>query len=71
MRITKEQRTLLMETHRASGLDASRALATLLGVSRNYGAQLCRVDGDKKPALRRDRNDPRWQRAIQRGAIIA
>lgn len=71
-KLTKEQRARLMEVHRAGGLDASRALATTLGVSRNYGAQLCRSAGDKpkREARNRSAKDPRWAWAIERGGIL-
>jgi hypothetical protein len=78
-RMTAAERDQLVITYLETGSDAARAMAIDLGVSPRYVAKLLRqrgIDnttkrGAKMGRPRDDKDDPRWQWAIQRGAVIA
>jgi hypothetical protein len=77
--MTAAERDQLVITYLEVGSDAARAMAIDLGVSPRYVAKLLRqrgIDnttkrGAKMGRPRDDKHDPRWQWAIQRGAVIA
>lgn len=75
--LTKEAINDLLDTYANRGGDAARALAPKYGIKPIYVKKLAQVHGVKapsrKPRKRRPRrqNDPRWQWAVERGAVLA
>ena len=78
--LTKEAINDLLDTYAARGADAARALAPKYGIKPSYVKKLAVKHGVRtRPIGPRSRHyehvppapDPRWQWAIERGAVIA
>lgn len=75
--LTKEAVNDLLDTYATCGGDAARALAPKYGIKPVYVKKLARVHGVKakrkepRQKKQRNQNDPRWQWAVERGAVLA
>ncbi len=71
--LTKEAVNDLLDTYAARGGDAARALAPKYGIKPSYVKKLAVKHGVRNRRIGRKPRpvDPRWQWAIERGAVVA
>lgn len=77
-KLTTMQRQELLSAYLKNGFYATRALAESYGVRAKYLAQLARKNGHFRNYSKRDYSQrkpsvlsSRWQKAIERGAVLA
>jgi hypothetical protein len=75
--LTKRQIEELLSSYRNMGLQATKQLAISFGIAPRYLARLARRNGyannyqyGRVYVRKSSWQDPRWQRAIERGAIL-
>lgn len=73
MKLSPEARAHILETYATIGAGAARELATKYGIKPTYVRHMAKRNGVKAKRANRQKRwmDPRWQWAIERGAIVA